>query len=74
SLVLIMASSVPMGTYGNGSFPVEPVTDSSSGAQKATFKELEKKDYKALFIIHQRVSPDNFERVGDCRAAKNAIA
>ncbi|MCI00852.1 hypothetical protein A2U01_0021874, partial [Trifolium medium] len=101
-----MASSVPTGTYANGTFPgnlpilngknydswckqmkvvfgfqdvwdlvqggVEPITESSSDAQKATFKELKKKDYKALFIIHQCVSPDNFERVGDAQSSKEA--
>ncbi|MCI24713.1 hypothetical protein A2U01_0045899, partial [Trifolium medium] len=77
------SGSVPMGTYENGAFPGNlPIlngknydnwfTDSSTVAQKATFKELKKKDYKALFIIHQCVSPDNFERVGDASSAKEA--
>ncbi|GAU43218.1 hypothetical protein TSUD_301050 [Trifolium subterraneum] len=51
---------------------VEPITDASSSTEKATFKELKKKDYKALFIIHQCVSPDNFERVGDALSSKEA--
>ncbi|GAU10680.1 hypothetical protein TSUD_425110, partial [Trifolium subterraneum] len=51
---------------------VEPITDASSDVEKATFKELKKKDYKALFIIHQCVSPDNFERVGDALSFKEA--
>ncbi|KAK2359039.1 hypothetical protein QL285_096166 [Trifolium repens] len=51
---------------------VEPVTESSTDAQKAIHKELKKKDYKALFIIHQCVNPDNFERVGDAQSAKEA--
>ncbi|GAU15782.1 hypothetical protein TSUD_235980 [Trifolium subterraneum] len=51
---------------------VEPITDASSDVEKATFKELKKKDYKALFIIHQCVSPDNFERVGDALSSKEA--
>ncbi|GAU31479.1 hypothetical protein TSUD_386430 [Trifolium subterraneum] len=42
---------------------VEPITDAS---------KLKKKDYKALFIIHQCVSPDNFERVGDAISSKEA--
>ncbi|GAU29060.1 hypothetical protein TSUD_278170 [Trifolium subterraneum] len=33
----------------------EPITESSSDVQKATFKEQKKRDYKALFIIHQCV-------------------
>ncbi|GAU30980.1 hypothetical protein TSUD_104940 [Trifolium subterraneum] len=51
---------------------VEPITDASSDVEKATFKELKKKDYKALFIIHQCVSPDNFERVSDALSSKEA--
>ncbi|GAU50018.1 hypothetical protein TSUD_331710 [Trifolium subterraneum] len=51
---------------------VEPITDTSTDVEKATFKELKKKDYKALFIIHQCVSPDNFERVGDALSSKEA--
>ncbi|GAU22960.1 hypothetical protein TSUD_247040 [Trifolium subterraneum] len=51
---------------------VEPITDASSDAEKATFKELKKKDYKALFIIHQCVNPDNFKRVGDASSSKEA--
>ncbi|WJX25474.1 hypothetical protein P8452_14509 [Trifolium repens] len=51
---------------------VEPVTESSTDAQKAVHKELKKRDYKALFIIHQCVNPDNFERVGDAQSAKEA--
>ncbi|GAU24662.1 hypothetical protein TSUD_322700 [Trifolium subterraneum] len=63
-MVASTSSSVPMGTYGNGVFPdawdlvssgVEPITESSSDVQKATFKEQKKRDYKALFIIHQCV-------------------
>ncbi|GAU24164.1 hypothetical protein TSUD_83990 [Trifolium subterraneum] len=34
---------------------VEPITESSSDVHKATFKEQKKRDYKALFIIHQCV-------------------
>ncbi|GAU45882.1 hypothetical protein TSUD_401080, partial [Trifolium subterraneum] len=51
---------------------VEPITESSSDVQKATFKVQKKRDYKALFIIHQCVSPDNFERVGDAQSSKEA--
>jgi hypothetical protein len=51
---------------------VEPVTSTSTDAQKATFKELKKRDYKALFIIHQCVSPDIFERVGEAQSSKEA--
>jgi hypothetical protein len=33
--------------------------------EKATNKESKKRYYKALFIIHQCVDADNFEKVGD---------
>ncbi|GAU38708.1 hypothetical protein TSUD_396360 [Trifolium subterraneum] len=39
---------------------------------KESNKELKKRDYKALFIIHQCVDPDNFEKVGDCESSKEA--
>ncbi|GAU36929.1 hypothetical protein TSUD_332020 [Trifolium subterraneum] len=34
---------------------IEPIIESSSDVQKATYKELKKRDYKALLIIHQCV-------------------
>src|SRR6266487_6296138 len=39
---------------------------------KESNKELKKRDYKALFIIHQCVDPDNFEKVGDCESSMEA--
>ena len=39
---------------------------------KESNKELKKRDYKALFILHQCVDPDNFEKVGDCESSKEA--
>lgn len=33
--------------------------------QNNAHNELKNKDYKALFIIHQCVNPNNFEKVGD---------
>ncbi|GAU11617.1 hypothetical protein TSUD_346090 [Trifolium subterraneum] len=51
---------------------VEPITDASTDVEKTAFKELKKKDYKALLIIHQCVSPDNFERVDDALSSKEA--
>jgi hypothetical protein len=41
---------------------VDLITESSTSTQKTTYKEAKKKDYKALFLIHQCVSPGNFER------------
>jgi len=40
--------------------------------EKAAHKELKKKDYKALFIIHQCVDAYNFENVSDAESAKEA--
>jgi hypothetical protein len=48
------------------------IADSASDEEKAAHKELKKRDFKALFIIHQCVDPDNFEKVGDCESAKEA--
>ncbi|GAU32011.1 hypothetical protein TSUD_158010 [Trifolium subterraneum] len=39
---------------------------------KESNKELKKRDYKTLFIIHQCVDPENFEKVGDCESSKEA--
>lgn len=35
-------------------------------------KEEKKKDYKALFLIHQCVDGDNFENFVDCDSSKQA--
>lgn len=47
---------------------VENMTDE----KKDPHKELKKIDYKSLFIIHQCVDPDNFEKVGHVESAKKA--
>ncbi|KAK2435242.1 hypothetical protein QL285_020317 [Trifolium repens] len=51
---------------------VVPITESSTDAEKGTHKELKKKDFKALFIIHQSVSPNIFEKVSDSQSSKEA--
>ena len=51
---------------------VTSLVEGATDAQKATFKEEKKKDYKALFLIHSCVDGDNFEKVGDCDSAKQA--
>ena len=40
--------------------------------KKNAHKELKKKDYKALFMIHQYVDADNFEKVSDIESVKEA--
>jgi hypothetical protein len=40
--------------------------------EKVAHIELKKRNYKALFIIHQCVDEDNCEKVGDCESSKEA--
>jgi len=44
---------------------LEPIGASATKEEKTAYNEKKKKDYKALFIIHQCVDADNFEKVGD---------
>jgi len=41
-------------------------------AQKNTFRESEKKDCKALFLIHQCVDPQNFAKIASTTSAEQA--
>ncbi|KAK2380157.1 hypothetical protein QL285_067878 [Trifolium repens] len=49
---------------------VEPIAATATDTEKASQKEMKKKDFKALFIIHQSVSPDIFEKVSDSQSSK----
>lgn len=51
---------------------VTPLVQNATEAQQTTYKEEKKKDYKALFLIHQSVDGENFEKVGDCDFSKQA--
>ena len=51
---------------------VATLAEAATDQEKAAHKELKKKDYKALFIIHQCVDADNFEKVSDAESAKEA--
>ena len=51
---------------------VEELGEDASEEEKKEHIESEKKSYKALFIIHQCLSPDNFEKVSDSESAKEA--
>lgn len=51
---------------------VNPLIEGATDTQRATYKEYKKKDFKALFLIHQCVNDDNFEKVGDCESSKQA--
>jgi CHAD domain-containing protein len=41
-------------------------------AQQATFREVKKKDCKALFLIHQCVDSANFEKISSATSSKQA--
>ena len=49
---------------------VTPLAENATDEGKAAHKEVKKKDYKVIFIIHQCVDPDNFEKVSDVESAK----
>ena len=51
---------------------VKELGEDASEEEKKEYTESEKKSYKALFIIHQCLSPDNFEKVSDSESAKEA--
>ena len=51
---------------------VEALGENASEEEKKKYTESEKLSYKALFIIHQCVSPDNFEKISDSESAKEA--
>lgn len=49
---------------------VTPLVTGVTDAQQATHKKEKKKDLKTLFLIHQCVNGDNFEKIGDCESSK----
>ena len=51
---------------------VATLAEDATDQEKAAHKELKKKDYKALFIIHHGVDADNFEKVSDAESTKEA--
>nr|KYP68042.1 Retrovirus-related Pol polyprotein from transposon TNT 1-94 [Cajanus cajan] len=52
----------------------EHVGSSGTEAQKAAYRENEKKDCKALFILHQSVDAANVERLSKAETSKEAWA
>lgn len=44
---------------------VTPTGEDATDEKNVIHKDLKNKDYKALFIIHQCVDPDNFEKISD---------
>lgn len=51
---------------------VTPIREHATNEENTAYKDLKKKDYKALFLIHQYVDLDNFEKVGDVDSIKEA--
>ncbi|CAJ2653926.1 unnamed protein product [Trifolium pratense] len=50
----------------------EPLAANATEAQQTAFREVKKKDSKALFLIHQCVDSSNFEKISGARTAKAA--
>ena len=51
---------------------VTPLEENAADEEMDTHKKLKKKDYKVLFIIHQCVDFDNFEKLSDVDSVKEA--
>lgn len=51
---------------------VTPLAENVTDEKKAAHKELKKKDYKVLFIIHKCVDLDNFEKLSDVESTKES--
>ena len=45
---------------------VNPLVEGTIVAQQVMHKEDKKKDFNTLFLIHQYMDGDNFEKVYDC--------
>lgn len=51
---------------------VNPLVEGATDAQRNTNNEEKTKDLKTLYLIHQCVYANNFEKVGDCTSSKQA--
>lgn len=51
---------------------VNPLVEVATVTKKITHKKEKKEDFKVLYLIHQSVNADNFEKVGDCTSSKQA--
>lgn len=49
---------------------VNPLIKAATDAQRTAHKKEKTKDFKALYLIHQCVDADNFEKVGECTSSK----
>ncbi|KAK2434416.1 sister chromatid cohesion protein SCC4 [Trifolium repens] len=50
----------------------EELTENPNDAQRNAFKEIKKKDYKALFYIQQNVDSQHFEKIAKATTSKEA--
>ncbi|PNX64797.1 hypothetical protein L195_g062290, partial [Trifolium pratense] len=50
----------------------EPLAANAIQDQQTAFREVKKKDSKALFLIHQCVDSSNFEKIAGAKTAKAA--
>ncbi|KAK2370871.1 putative mitochondrial protein [Trifolium repens] len=48
------------------------LAENATEAQQAAFKEVKKRDCKALFLIHQCVDSSNFEKISSATSSKQA--
>ncbi|XP_019435879.1 PREDICTED: uncharacterized protein LOC109342330 [Lupinus angustifolius] len=48
------------------------LTTSSSETQRTLYKEIKKKDCKAMFLLHQYVDEAHFEKISEAKSAKEA--
>lgn len=51
---------------------VKPIGKNDTDEQNGAHKDFNNKDYKSIFIIHQYVDLDNFDKVGDVDSTKEA--
>lgn len=49
---------------------VTTLIEGATDAHQYKHKDDKTKDFKAVFLIHQCVDADNFEKVGDCESLK----
>ena len=51
---------------------LESLEENATEEKEVAHKELKKKNYKTLFIIHQCLSPDNFKKDSEVEFVKEA--
>lgn len=51
---------------------ITTLVEGAIDAQQSKHKEEKMKNYKAMFLVHQCVDANNFEKVSDCESLKQA--